>query len=103
MERERIFRQGILVCVDVVCLLCCAAIAAYLSIGRVPDTATFWGTMAFVSALQIVSLAIAHVYRIRLVNSSLELLTRIIWALIPAALFGFVVQSIFYAFFSGLL
>lgn len=103
MERERIFRQGILVCVDVVCLLCCAAIAAYLSIGRVPNTATFWGTMVFVSALQIVSLAIAHVYRIRLVNSSLELLTRIIWALIPAALFGFVVQSIFYAFFSGLL
>ncbi|MDY4609707.1 MAG: nucleoside-diphosphate sugar epimerase/dehydratase [Sphaerochaetaceae bacterium] len=100
MERERIIRQGILVCIDSVCLLCCAAIAAYLSMGRVPLSISFWGTIVMIGALQIISLAIVHVYRIRLVNSSLELLTRIIWALIPAAVFGFVLQSIFTSFSS---
>jgi hypothetical protein len=45
-----------------------------------------------VAVLQIVSLMIVHVYRIKLANSSLELLTHILWALVPAALVGFLIQ-----------
>ncbi|MFA6840614.1 MAG: polysaccharide biosynthesis protein, partial [Sphaerochaetaceae bacterium] len=92
MERERLFRRGILICIDIVSLLVCAAVSAYLTMGRVPRTASFWGTMGGVAVLQIVSLMIVHVYRIKLANSSLELLTHILWALVPAALVGFLIQ-----------
>ncbi len=94
MEMKRKNRYLILVLLDLVCLFACAFVASWLVLNSFPVSLRFWLTIGVVGLLQVGSMAIAHVYRIRLASSSLELLTRIMAALIPASFVGFFVQII---------